>query len=304
MANSLGTLTPGVVALQVLDFLKKKFPVFSQISTDFSGEAVNWNESVTSRVVTAPTVQDYDTTNGYVATDATATDVAVTINEHRHVTLGFNDQEVTGTNRNLVMEQMGAAAYSLGKDAMDKLLAVITTTNFTNESVEAVADVDRDTNIELRRVLRTRGAAGELYSLLNATAFANLSKDAEVSSRDYVNEFPDYDGGVIRNIGGIRNTFEYVDFPTTDNLIGFAGTRDSLVIAARVPKDPGVGQTSVSLPGDIEIVTDPDTGLSLMVRHWYDMKLGKRFMTLTWMFGVAKGVADKGQRLVSSATGS
>lgn len=308
MANSLGTLTPGVITRDLLDSIVKQFPQLAMIARDFSGAAANFNESVTARVVTNPTVSDYNTTGGgYVAGNAATVDVPVTIDKHKHVTLSFSDQEISGTSRNLVGEQIDAAAYALGRQMLTDLYGVITPTNFpaaTNETIEALADVDRDTNIAARLALRTRGALGPYFAIFGGTAFANMSKDAEVASRDYVDQFPDYEGGTLSKVGGIRNTFEDVDLPTANNLVGFAGSSSSLVVAARVPKDPAVTMRELGIPMDvpgvIENVTHEATGLQIMHRYWYDMGTGKLNMTLTWMYGVAKGVANNGELIVSS----
>ena len=48
--NSLGTLSPDVISLDVLQFLKKRFPLLTQISTDFSQETVRLNTRIISRV--------------------------------------------------------------------------------------------------------------------------------------------------------------------------------------------------------------------------------------------------------------
>lgn len=309
MANSLGTLTPGVVARDVLSSVVKKFPLIGMISRDFSGESAKFGETVTSRIVTNPSVADFDTTGGtgYAKGNAATTDVAVTINAHKHVTLGFNDQEISGTSRNLVAEQIDAAAYSLGRGLVDAIYALYTPTNYpaaTNETVEALADVDRDTFIECRRALRSRGAMGPYFGIVGDTAFANLSKDAEVSSRDYVDQFPDYDGGMLRNIGGVRDIIEDVNLPTANNLIGFVGAKDSVVVAARVPSDPAAYMRSagISVPvnAEIDTYTDEASGLSIMARYYYLPDLGELRMTLTWMYGVAKGVANNGELIVTS----
>lgn len=309
MANSLGTLTPGVITRDVLDSIVKQFPVLGSIATDFSGAAANFNEAVTSRVVTNPTVQDYNTTGGgYVAGNAATVDVPVTIDKHKHVTLKFSDQELSGTNRNLAQEQIDASAYALGRKMVDDLYAILVPANFpaaTNETVEALADVDRDTFIETRRALRSRGAMGPYFGLLNDTAFANLTKDNEVANRDFVTEFPDFDGGVVRNVGGVRNIFEDVSLPANaSNLIGFVGSKSALLIAARTPKDPALAMREMgidlSVPGVIDNVRNPETGLSIMHRYWYDMDRGELKMTLTWMYGVAKGVANNGELIVTA----
>ena len=153
MANSLGTLSPDVITLDCLDFLKKRFPILTNISTDFSNEPVRLNTHIISRVVTPPAVQSYSQANGYASTTGVTTDVSVAINQFRHVTLSFYDDELSSTPRNLVQEQVEAAAYSLGKDAVDQLLAIASTTNFTHNVVTA-ANFARTTLTAARATLR------------------------------------------------------------------------------------------------------------------------------------------------------
>src|SRR6516225_6247146 len=113
--NVLGTLSPDVITLDVLQFLKKRFPMLTAVATDFSKESVRLNTHIISRVVTPPAVQSYTQASGYVATNATTTDVSVLINNFRYVTVSFYDDSMASTPRNLVQEQVEAAAYSLGK---------------------------------------------------------------------------------------------------------------------------------------------------------------------------------------------
>src|SRR5271155_4092564 len=143
MPNSFGTLTPDIITLSVMDYLKKKFPIIKSLATDFSPLPIDFNETVKSRVVTVPTVSDYDTVNGYVAGAATTTDVDGTINKHKHVSLSFGEQEISGTKRNLAEEQMSASAYALGRQMMIDLGALFTAGNFPTSEVATIANTDR-----------------------------------------------------------------------------------------------------------------------------------------------------------------
>lgn len=94
------------------------------------------------------------------------------------------------------------------------------------------------------------------------------------------------------------NDNEYSALPAnSENLAGFAGVAEGLVIATRLPKIPA---DSSEIQGSIEVVTEPNTGLSLQVRSWYDMKLGKEFRTYTLMYGVAAGNPACIERLVTA----
>src|ERR1700758_1870090 len=100
-ANNWGTLSPDVVALETLGFIKKNFPVLTTVAHDFSDEDVKLNARLITRVVSVPQVQSYNTTTGYPAGSGGTTDVAVTMNNFRYTTLSFYDSDLASTSRNL-----------------------------------------------------------------------------------------------------------------------------------------------------------------------------------------------------------
>ena len=60
-ANTLGTLNASIVVIDTIAFLKKLFPMITQITTDFSDRVSLLNQSVVTRVVTPPPTHDYVT---------------------------------------------------------------------------------------------------------------------------------------------------------------------------------------------------------------------------------------------------
>ena len=296
--NSLGTLSPDVISLDVLQFLKKRFPLLTQISTDFSQETVRLNTRIISRVVTPPAVASYTQAAGYVETAAATVDVPVQINNFRYVSLSFHDDEMSSTPRNLVAEQVEAAAYSLGKDAFDKLCALMIGANFTSHVVQTVANLTRDDLTSVRLKLQQAGAAVPRFGLVDSTGFASLLNDPTIISRFYVqveDASVDMVAGRLRGIGGFETVDEYADL-TTDapNTLGFFGAKPALVMAARVPSDPAAFVADIPVNAIIKNVTDPDTGLTVQYRYHYDVKMGRLDLILTWIFGVAVGVAGHG----------
>jgi hypothetical protein len=304
MFNSLGTLSPEIVALRVLSFLKKKFPMIANFATDFSDEPILFNQTVIARVVVpGGDPQDYDpasgTGTGYTNPDAAdTTDVDVTINKHKYARVDFDDQVITSTNRNLVDEQMKAAAYRLGRGLLKDLFSAVTIGNFPTAVTETIANTDRSTLGKLRKQLTNQGAGFPRFGVINPDAFENLADDSRILNQNFRNDMPDFEGGIISNVNGFQNIYEWADLPTTGAMSGFFTNPAGLVIATRVPKDPGtlIGD-GLPIPGKILIVKDTDTNLGLMVRYSYNMDTGKLSMVLTWMYGFAVGVAGQGTLL-------
>ena len=79
-------------------------------------------------------------------------------------------------------------------------------------------------------------------------------------------------------------------------LDGFAGGKEGLIIAARVPATPA------NFPGEIDTVSDPDSGLSIQIRKWYSADLGKYFLAMVIMCGAAVGNAAQLCRIVYQDT--
>jgi len=316
MPNQLGTLSPAEVTLEVIAILKKRFPQITAISTDFSSAAVKFNQNVISRVVVPQPAQDYDTVNGYVAESSVTQDVPVTINKHKHVSLAFNDQELSSTVRNLPQEQLEGAAYSLGRQISLDLWGQAVVANFGTPasgntqnaavSVTAVGNVTRQTLLAIRAALSKAGAGPNRFGLVNADVFAALGADATIVSRFYYNDEPDFMQGVLENLAGFEKIIEYAELPnaptgTGAGNLGWFGTPAGLVFASRVPADPGMFVTDVPVPAKIQNVSDPDTGLTIQYRYMYDPWKGKLQMTLTLMYGVAIGVPGHAILLVQGA---
>jgi len=294
VANVLGTLSPDVISLDVLQILKKRFPMLTAVATDFSDEVVRLNTKIISRVASVPAVQSYTQAAGYGESAATTTDVQVQINQFRYVSLSFYDDSMSTTPRNLVQEQIEGAAYALGKDAFDKLMALAIVANFPTHTVSTAANLTRDTLTAVRMQLQQAGASVPRFGILDSAGMQYLLQDPTIISRFYVNiedAAVDQEAGVLTGIGGFEKIYEFADL-TTDaaNTLGIFGNKNALVLAARVPSDPASFVADIPINAIIKNVTDEETGLTIQYRYHYDVKFGRLDMILTWIFGVAVGV--------------
>jgi hypothetical protein len=294
MSNTNATLSASIIALQCLQFIRQHFPILTSVATDFSADAAKYNQAVVSRVVTPIAAADYSTSTGYAATATSVADVSVTINKHKHVSVSFNDQEISSTPRNLISEQTEAAAYSLGKQMSDDLWALVTTTNFTATPVNITneAAAARSTLLTLRQKLVAAGATLNRQGIVSAGTFAALAGDSNIFAKLYTDADIDYEEGVIQNYAGYQRIVEFNGIPagSTPFVRGLFGGKEGLVIATRVPADPGMMASGVPIPAEIGVVQDADTGMALQYRYMYDAFKGNLQMTLTVMYGVSVGV--------------
>lgn len=291
-----------IVAQRALELLKFEFPMLSRITTDFSAENARKGQSVITRIVTPPAVTDYHTTNGYVGQTTTTTDVSVTLGSHRHTTVKFDANVLASTFRNLFDEQMPAMHYSLGKDLVDTLYAVITTGNYTNTPVtKALIDFGRPAVISLGSSLTAAGVPQSGRTLLlNTDYYGQLMSDDAIVNLAANQRSEIITGNRLPNIHSFE-TIEAPNLPTTGNLTGFGFGRSALLLVTRVPTDVSTAFPGVNGGAVTQIVTNPDTGLSVLLIKYVAPQLGHAYLIMAWLCGVAKGQVVAGTILRSSA---
>jgi hypothetical protein len=122
------------------------------------------------------------------------------------------------------------------------------------------------------------------YAVLNPSFYGALLNDTTVVAN------PQITGDLVRtagigNVAGF-NINQYSAVPSNSiTLGGFFAQQEALLIATRVPEVP----TGVPIPGEISVVTEPRTGLSVQVRENYDVVKGMLQRTYALIYGVKAG---------------
>lgn len=297
-ANSLGTLSSGVILQRALDLVFTKRPVLQMISTDLSDSAANLNDVVKSRIYSVPTVNDF----GSAATAKTDVDVPVTLDQFKEVRHKFTATELSSTNRQLINEAAEPIAVAIANHMVDAVCGLYLAANFSNTAtVEAVADCDYNTLTTLRKVLVGRGIDGYRFAIVNDSVYEKLLLDPLCNRKDKSDGGADpVADGELANVAGFKRIFEYPALITTANLIGFAGRKDSAVIATRVPTDPRTVLPNVPIGGNIQVIKSPINGLAVMAIEYIDLADLSANVVLTWIYGKAKGNINAGQLLKSA----
>jgi hypothetical protein len=301
-SNSVGTLAGTLVTQRTLELLRFQFPALTRFATDFSDEPASYNQTITSRIISIPTVQTYNTSTGWTDSGDTTTDVSVTINQHKGVPITFDSNTLASTVRRLFDEVAPAAAYALAKNMIDALYGNITAANFTAAAeVSGLADFARANVINMGTDLTLAGAPmGSMNRtlLLYSTYFGKLAQDAGIVNLAAFQKPGIITDGDLPDVHG----FKVVDSPNlpagSDHIVGFGGSKSALVIAARIPNDytkvlPGASY------GNVNVVTNPDLGISVMLTQYVDHKLGSATQRISLMYGTALGQAAAGQLLTS-----
>jgi hypothetical protein len=296
MANTIGTTNANVIAQRALEILVADYSFLRNSVTDFSSEAAKYNASIYTHRISATTAQDYSQANGYVATATTQTDVQITLNKFKHVSYSVDDQERTSSNINLIERFAGAAAHALGLQMVGDLLTLVTSTSFTSALTQSSATFSYASVVSAGITLNNANVPQhDRYAVLAPSYYGRLLNDSTIVANAQISGEQSRTAG-IGSVAGF-NINMYSAVPSNSiTLGGFFAQREALLIAARVPEVP----TGVPIPGDISVVTEPRTGLSVMVRESYDVRLGLLQRTYALIYGVKAGETNSLVRINGS----
>ena len=275
-------------------------PIDKIFTTDFSYAVAEKGQVVHSRFGNLFTASTYDRSTGFVAADADATDVAVTLANHNYVMTSFTDTEASTITvamlKNTFIPQMSnAVVKSLFDDAIAQTTAAAypgtpfysgNKAGFTRQAVAAGATKMTKANIQFdgRSLLLTPDAFGALLQDPTIAQYLSIG-----------------DTGVIRDnkVGRLHGMDVYEvntwgAAPSGEHLNGIASARGGHVIVTRVP---GMIQTGGGLQ---EVVVEPDSGFSFALRQWYDWTKGLTNLSCSWITGTAVANPDAALRVVIS----
>ena len=282
MPNNNSTVNAPLIAQQALTTLLAKFPVLTQVATDFSDQSVKFNQDIITHIVTPTVAQDFDPATGYVPSDQAQVDVKVSINRHAYAGYAITDVERSTSVIDLNQRYAGKVAYALGRKVSDDLFALILAANFANVTSSTAAAFGRDTIVNIATKMNKRFIPDMgRYMFVNSDFYNSLQKDEALYKAYIAPQVGDVVvTGILPNINGFT-VVEYSALPANgEKLAGFAGIREALIMAARVPDVPEyTGDT------EINVVTDVKTGLSIQVRDRYDGRLGRQEVSYTLMYG-------------------
>ena len=299
-------LSPSEILVQTLDSFKTKTPMLSMMSTDFSDARSRKDQVIRGHIRTLPTIGDYGA-DGYFsnANDAQTllTDVDVTLDQHKHVTLNLTHLKALSDDK--YNTQIDDSAYVLGKSIVDAALAKVLAANITNSEIITAPNSDFDAVNAARKNLVTQGAhTNQLYGIVNSDFAETLNADTRVASKDFQGQEATGDALAVWNrVGGFQEIREYADMPAnSEDLSAFFFDPRAIVVATRLPSDSTDLAASMGIPqvAATEVVTDPDTGFSLLgITHMQPGTLDI-FLTVTVLYGTKVGgteLNDAGYRI-------
>lgn len=297
-SNTTGTLAGALVAQRCLELLVQQNPILTEVTTDLSAEGGLLGQKVYTRYASIPSVQAYSVASGYVDTSATTTDASVTIDQHRYCQVSFNETELASTSRRLLDEQSYPLLAAMSGDIVAALYAKLTNANYASKTACSLASFDRTTLIGMAKAMTLAGIPYENRQLLLTPEFYGKLCEDETIVSGLVNQASGsaIATGTLPRVHGFK-IHECASLPdNSEHLEGFAFSKSALLLAVRLPNDYTVGIPTAM--GYITPITEPMSGLSLLLTKFADFDMGRAKQRLSWMYGVAVGQAAAGRRLV------
>ncbi len=276
---------PTIIAQKCL----QRFPAYLNLARTVSRDS-DWTTATQGTTLQIPktgavVANDKVAGNNFTKQNPTGTNVDVTLNKHKEVTLTIDDVTKVMENQNTQNRYAEDGAIALA-EALETSLAqlhpnISRTITFNRTSATTI-----DASMLLIRKYFTDQKVPLLeqkYLYVDGTVFNDLlgvDKYTRVDARGANNSIAE--GTVIRTYGIEIHESQLVELTGSPGAYhNLAYTKNALVVANRpLPRPEGFG-------GNYAIINDPSIGMSLRTLFWYNADLGAHQLTLDFLYGVA-----------------
>lgn len=295
--NTINGADVAIVAQESLRILKHKLLPLRAVSTNFSPDFSEKGKSVTTRVPNEVTAVDLS--SGYTSQNTQTTAFQIDLDQFYGFTYGFKDLERTYSTVDLNQLFIEPAMTAVTENVFGALFGLLVDANFSASTHEV--DVggstafDTDSVLGIDKKLNDAKAPTPRNIVLNNSYFGSLLADGSLRyASSYGGPEAIREGEIPRLFG--YGVYRYGGMPDNDqNVVGFAGARGALLMAAR-----GVDYPDPRYGVQVENVVEPETGLPLQFRRWYDARAGELVYSVGVLYGVKAGLVDQGVKLVSA----
>jgi hypothetical protein len=293
------TLTPTVILADIAAAVAVESPLLSRVASDFTAEPLKKGQTAIAHVGSRPSVIDYDASSGgygqsSAETSSLFSDRSIVIDQHKHVPVKLSYLSTLTDQKAVYQAAINEAGKALGKAIVDDGLAKLLAANFSKSTIETVANTDRDTLGKMRKEMNKAGAlTSGRTAIVNSDVFESLETDPRIASKDYYGQQTGEDAlGMLKNVAGFGMVMEYSDLPANaQNLTGFGFDSRALAVKTGIPNDMEAMRNALGIPSiaNIELITDPASGLTLMGIFWQVPGTFDLMMSVTAMWGWAAG---------------
>lgn len=283
MPNSLTAYDPTIWSKRGIAYLRGKINMPKNVRLDFNTDIAQMGDVVNTRKPASMTASDVDDDNGITAQTVSATNVAVTLNNHKHATWKIKDREASRSVVNLMNEYMDpamdAVSTTLDKSLLalytdaSSLISVTSAGNWRDQITKARTQLNKNKAPEDGRVLLI--SDDDEGAVLNLDIFskANEAGGTQGLREGVIGRARGFDVIRCSNILGAGS-------PTTRH--NLAMHKNACALVTRV-----LGTATGRTPGaEQQVAMDDNAGLSLRVTISYQHTYLSTMMTVDLLYGV------------------
>lgn len=290
--NTLGGVNATRISQLTLDALQTTMIPFKAFTTDFSPDIASMGSAVSTRYVTNPSVSNFAAARS--SQNSTTTAKTITLSSYVGVDLGFTDTEMSFSDVKLVEMFIKPAVVAIYENVMAAVLALATSANYSQNTLITAANFNATNIAGLATSLNTAKVSSVGRSIIASPTYADtLRKDSNILPAYAIGDPSFLKNGVIPRLHNF-DIFEYNGtIPTnSESLAGLALSPQGICVAARQPAIPR------NWAGQVTSITDPDSGLTLQFRDFYDNQEQRTQLCL--IYGVQVGLATNVWRVRSA----
>lgn len=313
MANTLNATSYQRIARIGFNVLRAKLMQLRAFTTDFSAEVKSEGSSVDMRIYPSATAaKSLSTATGSggaggsrsaAVGDLVIAKKTVTLNQDPVTGFAFTDEEIASMNNgifsDLLVSMVETHGNAIADNVLDYVFSLVTKSNFTNDAfVGAATAFDLEEVIDINATLSDAGWPthddGRVAMVLKNSYRAALKKDGAVQDISKSGISGVIARGALDAVDAFRLYPSATLTDNSENLTGFVALPESIAIATRTVEPQGRVE-------HFEVLTDPETGLSVAYRVWFDPDKGKMYHTFELLYGATVVDGAKLQTIRSAA---
>ena len=338
--TNLGTIASSLVLMRNLGFVKAMLNWLPYITTDLRNEPALYNQYVNTRYIVPQAVLNFKagvgmvSDNGHTTPDvatATTVDATVRMTSFQGVPISFGTDLLGSTARALFAEQRDAQFYSLGLAISQALRDTIFAATWAPKSVADgttalattfpvdMASFNWPVLVDMQNQLLAAGVPMvSQFAMLHQAYYNQLIKDNNLMLVNTITTALGktdaiYQTGELPALLGIKplrsQVFANTAYSTTGwtpTKVGFIGGPASMLFCARIPQDYLQVAKAMGVPdtAGVEIVTDPESGLTILVTKFTNHSAMQVQCTAMLMYGFGQGHPGQGIVVVPKTGGA
>lgn len=306
------TIDPNLKRTVILNDLmrayRRRLILLSVFTTKFDNVQAQLGSSGGLNTVTVPfyeldttASQDFNSATGYTfAGDTSVGSRQITINKRKYQTMDFSSETFRRQPYFNADQSLMLKAEQLGVDVWTDVLSLVKASNYSTVAMAIEPSTfDSDDMATLQQKADDADWPELARSFVGGTAHrTSLNQDDSIKHWMNANSTEALREGSPGRLSGF-DTFFSPRIPTNgEDLSAFICRPDAaLVAAAPIIPAPGVRQQLLS----VEVVIDPDTGMSFVYRYGADVWADKDREVIECSYGFAKGNGSALQRITAGA---